>query len=49
MHCWVNGFFMSSCGMPRPELRNGQKIYATRTRGLTIVDLWPNMTATLKG
>ncbi|CAE7387684.1 CEMIP [Symbiodinium natans] len=23
---------------------NGQKIYATRTRGLTIVDLWPNMT-----
>ncbi|CAE7870251.1 Cemip [Symbiodinium microadriaticum] len=23
---------------------NGQRIYATRTRGLTIVDLWPNMT-----
>ena len=46
--CYVPVVSAPDCLGMGAELRNGQRIYATRTRGLTIVDLWPNMTATLK-
>ena len=34
-------------GFPTVTLRNGQRLYETRKRGLTVVDLWPNMTVAL--